>query len=120
MTLRDLLRSLWRGLLLRCPHCNEGRLYKSPGQMHLECPVCKMPFERFGEGDYLGAITVAYAITSVFVVAFVFVLNLLTELSLEAQLWISAAAGIAFLVLFYRNLRGVWVAVLIALLKWRR
>lgn len=95
-------------------------MYKSAGQMHLECPECKTPFERFGEGDYLGAITVAYAITSVFVVAMVFLLNMLTELALETQLWLSGAAGVAFLVLFYRNLRGLWVAVLVALLKWRR
>lgn len=95
-------------------------MYKNAGQMHLECPECKTPFERFGEGDYLGAITVAYAVTSVFVAAMVFLLNLLTELTLEAQLWLAGAIGVAFLVLFYRNLRGLWVAVLVALLKWRR
>lgn len=120
MTLRDLLVSLWLGLRLRCPHCAEGEMYKSSRQIHAECPKCKTPFERFGEGDYLGAITVAYAVTSVFIIALVFLLNAATGLALEAQLWIAALAGVAFLVIFYRNLRGLWVAVLVALLKWKR
>lgn len=109
--MRNLWRALWDGLRLRCPRCGQGRIYRTRWEMHPHCPHCSLGFER-GEGDFLGAITIAYAVTSVLIAIGVFLLAALTELSAGVQVAIWSVFGALFLLLFYRNMKGIWIGIL--------
>jgi uncharacterized protein (DUF983 family) len=48
-------------LLMRCPRCREGRIFKGLFAMNDPCPVCGLVFEREG-GYFLGAMYFSYAL----------------------------------------------------------
>lgn len=117
---RLLLAGIWDGMRLRCPSCSEGRLFARGIDVHAECPRCGAPFERPGQGDFIGAMVTAYAITAcIFLTAFV-LLHALTELDMGRQLWLSVPIALTFVLAFYRNMKGIWIAILIPLVKWLR
>jgi len=115
-----LLAAMWDGFCLRCPSCRKGAIYKSLLEIHTACPKCGAPFERDNEGDFLGAMVTAYALTVVFGGILTIALYVLTSLPVGTQMLIVGIASLAFLLVFYRNLKGVWVAVLLAMLRWFR
>lgn len=41
---RDLKQAMWRGLLGRCPNCNEGKLFRAYLKTHDSCSVCGQDF----------------------------------------------------------------------------
>ncbi len=51
-------------LLLRCPRCREGRIFKSTLAMNDPCPVCGLVFER-EPGYFLGAMYFSYGLAIV-------------------------------------------------------
>mgnify|MGYP001279528314 FL=1 len=113
-----LVAAMWDGFRLRCPSCRQGAIYASLTRMNPACPRCGAPFERDNEGDFLGAMVTAYSLTVVFAAVLLVLLFVLTPLPVYQQMMITAIASLLFLLLFYRNLKGVWVAVLLALLRW--
>lgn len=115
-----LLAAMWDGFCLRCPSCRKGAIYKSLLEIHPACPDCGAPFERDNEGDFLGAMVVAYSLTVVFGGILTILLWVFTALPAGTQMIIVGAASLTFLLVFYRNLKGVWVAVLLAMLRWFR
>lgn len=118
ITVRDLVAAMLDGMKLRCPSCSEQPLYRTKDEMYDVCPRCGAPFERKGEGDFVGAVLMAYSVGSLLVITVVFVLNLLTTWSIWTQLGIASVLSAAIVIRYYRNLKGIWVAILIALLKW--
>lgn len=119
-TLKMLLLAMWDGFLLKCPSCSQGAIFEKRGKMHRACPRCNAPFERYGEGDFLGAMVVAYSLAAVFVTKVILILNLVTTMPVWDQIIVAIAIGFLFVVLLYRNLKGVWVAILLALLRWMK
>jgi len=115
---RDLAAALWDGLRLKCPACGSGPMFASKERMHPACPECGAPFERSSEGDFLGAIITAYGFIAALAIVLLLALNQFTELDLIVQLAIACGLSLVTLVVFYRNIRGVWVAILVALTKW--
>ncbi|MBO2521314.1 MAG: hypothetical protein CW345_05880 [Firmicutes bacterium] len=115
-----LLAAMWDGFCLRCPSCRRGPIYKSLLEMHPACPACGAPFERDNEGDFLGAMVTAYSLTVVFGAVLTVLLYVFTRLPIATQMLIVGGASLTFLLVFYRNLKGVWVAVLLALLRWMK
>lgn len=113
-----LLLAMWDGFLLKCPSCSEGRIYDGFATVRRSCPHCEAPFERYGEGDFVGAMVLAYSFASIFVTNVILVINMVTTMPVWDQIIIAALAGLAFVVLLYRNMKGVWVAILLALLRW--
>src|SRR5437660_11036329 len=59
--------SLIRGLLLRCPNCGKGKLFRRGFTMYEKCPVCGWRFER-EEGYWTGAIAVNLVVTELLIV----------------------------------------------------
>ena len=53
--LRRALRLYGRALLLRCPHCGQGKIVRSWFTMHPRCPVCGIRTERGEEDFFLGS-----------------------------------------------------------------
>lgn len=83
------------------------------------CPACGAEFEP-EEGDFVGAMLVAYSVTAVLVVIGIYLVSTMTTLSPRAQLLLWSLAGAAFLVGTYRNMKGAWVGILYAMTGLRR
>src|SRR5215472_7500570 len=58
--------SLIRGLLLRCPNCGRGKLFRKGFTMYEKCPVCGWRFER-EEGYWTGAIAINLVVTELLI-----------------------------------------------------
>lgn len=113
------LRAMGDGAKLRCPSCRKGSMAKNFWDLNAECPHCGVSFEP-NEGDFLGAIVVAYSIMSVFIAAGVFILLMLTDLSAYAHIAIWSTFAFFFLVFGYRNMKGIWIGVLYAMTDLRK
>lgn len=114
----DMLRYAWTGLRLKCPACGNGRIYRSLTVMNPACPACGVVFER-EEGDFVGAVVVAYSVTAVVVAAGVYAVEVLADLDpmLHVLLWSLVAA--LFLIFTYRNMKGIWLGILHAMVGLR-
>jgi uncharacterized protein (DUF983 family) len=62
---------LIRGLLLRCPNCGKGKLFRRGFTMYEKCPVCGWRFER-EEGYWTGAIALNLGLPKPFILPFLF------------------------------------------------
>jgi uncharacterized protein (DUF983 family) len=113
------LSAAWDGVRLTCPACRNGPIFRNMTDRHETCPNCGISFEP-NEGDFLGAMTVAYAVTAVLVVFGILTLELLTDLTAYQHLIIWGIFSVAFLILCYRNLKGLWIGILYAMTGLRR
>jgi len=115
---RELVAAIWDGIRLRCPACSKGPIWAAKSRMNPACPECGAAFERTSEGDFVGAIVTAYAFISGFAILFLLLLNQYTQMDIMVQIALSGGLSLGLLLVFYRNMRGVWVALLVALTKW--
>lgn len=106
-----MLSTLWHGFWLRCPHCKEGRLADGWLAFHETCAVCSVRFER-KSGESAGASVIWVSILPILAMILFFILELTLN---ELSVWVKAGIPIAFTVIagiaFYRNVRGLWIAV---------
>jgi uncharacterized protein (DUF983 family) len=107
------------GLLLRCPACRQGRMGKSLTELHHKCANCGITFEP-NEGDFIGAMMITYSVLAVFLCFGIFLLIWLTDLSAVAHIIIWSLFSIAFILLGYRNMKGLWVGILYAMTGLKR
>lgn len=117
--LGPMARAAWDGFRLRCPACRRGSMARGALGIAERCPACGAQFEP-EEGDFIGAMLVAYSVTAILVVAGVYLSAALTRLSPRAQLVLWCVFGAAFLVATYRNMKGAWVGILYAMTGLRR
>lgn len=115
-----LLAGMWDGVRLRCPSCGEGRIFSNGFQTNVRCSECGAPFERPGEGDFLMAMIFAYALAGAVVLSLIYVLNRFTDLDIMVQLALTLPLGVAVVLLSFRSVKGIWITLLIAVLKWDR
>ena len=105
----DLLRTLARGLRLRCPVCGESNVFRAPFQVRHHCPSCDALFQREA-GFFVGAIMLNVVVTEG-AVMLAFGLCLLTlggggTLTLPVLF----AVALLFPVLFYHHSWSLWLA----------
>lgn len=105
----DLLKTLTRGLLLRCPVCGESGVFRTPFQVRHHCPACGALFQREA-GFFVGAIMLNVVVTEG-AVMLAFGLCLLTlggggTLTLPVLF----AVALLFPVLFYHHSWSLWLA----------
>lgn len=117
---RRILAGIWDGIRLRCPSCGEGQIYSRGFQTNRQCSQCGAPFERPGEGDFLMALIFAYSVAGIAMLTVIFLLNRYTDLDITIQLLITLPLGALVVLLTFRSVKGAWIALLIALLKWDR
>lgn len=109
-------RGLWhllvlygRALLLRCPKCGRGKLFRGPFTMHDACSNCGRPFDR-GPGFFLGSIYFNYGITAILVIVIYFTC-FFTEILTDRQLLVTLSIfALIFPLWFFRYARALWVA----------
>lgn len=114
-----MLKAAWFGLILRCPRCHKGRMAQGLLGVRDRCPHCSAEFEP-EEGDFIGAMLVAYSVTAVLIAIGIYLVAVFTDLSARSQFMLWAVAGSLFLVLTYRNMKGAWVGILYAMTGLRR
>src|SRR5690242_10256536 len=68
--LRTVMALLTRALLLRCPRCGHGKLFRGVFAMNERCSYCGWVFER-EEGYWTGAMAVNLTFSELLVAAFV-------------------------------------------------
>jgi uncharacterized protein (DUF983 family) len=105
------LKKIWMGFCLRCPNCEQGAI--SAGIFHLRqtCPHCGVRFER-KSGESAGASVIWISVLPIFALILFFVLYFSNpDASLELLLGVPLAFVVICGVAFYRNVRGIWIAI---------
>jgi uncharacterized protein (DUF983 family) len=105
-----------RGLVLHCPQCGGGRLFRRWLVMKDDCPRCDLHFERV-EGQWIGAIAMNTILTLVVLLG-----TLVVSFAISypdspgiAILWI-CLVGTAFGPLFWHPFsRTIWLAIDLAM-----
>ena len=99
---------LKRSLLLRCPVCGEGKLFRGLLTMHERCESCGVKFER-EPGFFLGSIYINYGLTAL-IVAVAYPLLLFVWNVPEQQLLFGAVAfTVVFPILIFPWARSLWL-----------
>jgi uncharacterized protein (DUF983 family) len=104
------LRILTQSLLLICPACRHGRMFRSFFKMNVRCPACGVIFERDA-----GEITGGMAINSTLTMCIGFLgaaLAFFSDIPLIPLTGGLLLVTVAFPLWFYRHARGLWVGIL--------
>lgn len=96
-----------RGLRLRCPNCGGATLFAHWLKMHEYCARCGLQFE-YGEGFFLGALTVNYFVTGSLVVVIV-IAAIVHLISVPLAMALAVVTAIGFPVLFYPAAKSLWL-----------
>ena len=103
------LQLLWRALILRCPKCGKGKLYRHGYVMYESCPVCGWRFER-EHGYWTGAMAVNLVVTE-FLIAFAVVPLAFVGVPAAPLAIVGIPVTIALPFLFYRHSKSFWMAI---------
>jgi len=104
------LEMLRRALRLRCPRCGRSALFPGWFQMHEQCAVCHLRYER-EPGYFVGAIYVNYAATIGLGLGGVLLLDWFVDLPLWAELTLAFTAVALVPLVFFRYSRALWLAL---------
>lgn len=112
LTARDILRLLWRAMLLRCPRCGEGPLYKRGYTMYEVCPACHWRYER-EEGYWTGAMAVNLAISELIVTIVVVPFAAYLAINHQSAVPLLLLLPLPFVLpfLLYWHAKSIWMAI---------
>lgn len=106
-----MIHKLWKGFWLVCPRCEKGHITQGFLNFRETCEVCNLKYER-RSGESAGASIVWISILPIFALMIFFALYFSNP---EASMWVLLGIPLAFVVIvgvsFYRNIRGMWIAV---------
>jgi len=106
----QVLQILLDGLLLRCPRCPWGRMFRG-FKMYHACPVCALEFER-ASGEQTGGMGINVTLTCIVETAVAVALFNAPDLPTAFDVLALLAVGIVFPIAFYRSSRGLWAGFL--------
>ena len=109
--MKRVLRILAQGLLLICPACQHGRMFRSLFTMNVRCPVCGVIFER-DAGEITGGMAINITVTCTIVVFAAAYLGLFTDIPALLLIGILGIFTVVFSLLFYRHARGLWASII--------
>ena len=106
-----MIKTLLRGLRLRCPNCGDGHISDGWFSIRETCPVCHVRFER-KPGESTGANIITLSVLPIPALALAFgMMAINPDLSLLVVIGIPALLVVAASLLGYRHSRGLWIAV---------
>lgn len=106
---RSIIKTLSRGLRLRCPVCGESSIVRSPFHIKHQCTACDALFKR-EEGFFVGAI-MANVVTTEFVILVLYVFSLpFINTRFDLVLTCLSIVAIIFPVAFYHHSWSFWLA----------
>ena len=97
-----------RALLLRCPFCGCGKLFRGFFAMHDNCPSCGKSFQR-EPGFFLGSIYFNYGLTALIVAVAYPVLLFGYGVPEQPLLFGALLFTLLCPVLFFRHARSLWL-----------
>ncbi len=109
----SIMTSLIRGILLRCPYCGKGKLFRWGFKMYDKCPVCGWKYER-EEGYWTGAIAVNLVVTELLIAAIAIPLAVWLALTQQpVTLLIIVGIPVPFILplLFFRHSKSLWMSI---------
>jgi uncharacterized protein (DUF983 family) len=104
---------LIRGLLLRCPNCGRGKLFRRGFTMYEKCPVCGWRYER-EEGYWTGAVAVNLVVTELLIALVAVPLAVALALAQKpVTLLIIIGLPLPFILplLFFRHAKSLWMSI---------
>jgi uncharacterized protein (DUF983 family) len=104
------LRVLMRGLLLRCPSCDKGKMFSGLFTMEETCPHCGVRYERL-RGESIGGMFINLGMAEFLSVGGYFLTQALFHPPFWFQIVFWIAFNLLFVILFYRHARALWVAI---------
>lgn len=111
--MNEVITLLIRGLLLRCPYCGQGKLFRKGFTMYEKCPVCGWRFER-EEGYWTGAIALNLVVTELLITLIGIPLAIAFALSgapITLLLLIGLPLPIFLPFLFFRHAKSLWMTI---------
>ena len=110
-TTAEQIHKLRVGVSLRCPNCEQGRMFAGLFKMHPTCLVCGVRFER-SSGESLGGMMINLVIAELLTIGGFFLsYALLRPADMTPLIVFWLAFDLLFVLAFYRPARGLWVAV---------
>jgi uncharacterized protein (DUF983 family) len=111
--LTNFFTGLIRALLLRCPYCGKGKLFRRGYTMYEKCPVCGWRFER-ESGYWTGAIALNLVVTELLIA--IVIVPLATWLAITQQpitLLLIIGLPMPFILpfLFFRHAKSFWMSI---------
>ena len=106
---RSAIKTLLRGLRLRCPACGRSSIVERLFHIKHHCPACGVLFKR-EEGFFVGAIMVNVVTTEVAIILIYLGCLLLTNLKDQSIITILFVFGLLFPVAFYHHSWSLWLA----------
>ncbi len=108
----DWRKILLRGLVLRCPNCGQGGLFRQWLRMDDRCPQCGLHFER-EEGYWTGAVAINTVVTELVFFGILAVAVILTwpDPPLVPLLVGALLINVLFPLFFYPFSKTIWVAI---------
>ncbi len=104
----DFIEHMRRGLLLRCPVCGQGKLFRRGFKMYEQCPVCHFRFER-EEGYFSSAMAIDLVLSELIVAAAIIPIAADVNIPVLPVLLIGAPFPFILPVLFYWHSRSIWM-----------
>ncbi len=104
------LELVLRGLLLRCPVCGRGKLFRGWFSMHKQCPVCHFTFER-EEGYFSSAMAINIIVSELIVTAVAIPLAATPSIPIVSILLWGAPLPFILPLLFYPHSRSLWMSL---------
>ena len=105
---RSAIKTLLRGLRLRCPACGQSSIVERLFHIKHHCPACGVLFKR-EEGFFVGAIMVNVVTTEVVIILIYLASLLLTNLEDQSIITILFVFGLMFPVAFYHHSWSIWL-----------
>ncbi|MEM6282683.1 MAG: DUF983 domain-containing protein [Chloroflexota bacterium] len=98
------------GTLLRCPNCEQGRMFHHLFRIDDVCEVCGVKFERL-DGESIGGMAITMGIIPPISIAGFFIVDWLTDTGFVANGTFWVLFIIIGCTLIYRHSRAAWVAI---------
>lgn len=108
------LLAIWHGLIVRCPRCGKGKLFRGIFAMYDQCPVCGLDFVR-EEGFYTGAMAINLVVSELIVTAYILPVAIISGINPQIPfipiLIFSSPLPILLPIIFFRPARGLWLSM---------
>lgn len=109
---------LWTILSLKCPRCQEGKLFENPNpynindidKMPSHCPKCNLNYEP-EVGFWYGAMFVSYAVTALFLIIVLGFSLIAWGYISRTYLWICIAFVLLGWPYVFRLSRSIWLSI---------
>lgn len=94
----------------KCPHCLQGKIFRSLWQMNERCAICGIKFER-EEGYFMMAIFIGYILSGAVVLPVLLLLYLLASPTIWGYVIAAAVALVLASPLIFRYGRILWLHI---------